>query len=115
MRAGRRGLAPEGGGARGRRAIDEDEVVADRAPEGVGQPPLPPGGAHELDLGPGEVGRRGRAGQARHHRGSHDLLEAGLADHELVGRGPQGTVVQPQAGGGVGLRIRVHDEQAVAP
>src|SRR3954471_4794729 len=112
---GGRRQAVHGQQAERRGAVDEDVVVLGLdVLEGLAQLELSAEGRNELDLGPREVQAGGRHEQVAHGGGLDAVVDGGVVQDHLVHGGLQVPGVQPEAGGGIALRVEIDDEHAKA-
>src|SRR2546425_4634662 len=103
----------QGEEAERRRAVDEDVVIPldDVATELVAQRHLPADGVEQLDLGSGELERRGRDVDLLRLRRPDDRPDRDVRVDEDVGDAPlNGVEVDPQTDGQVCLRVEVETE-----
>src|ERR1019366_6317900 len=100
-----------------RRAVEEDVVegVVRQGFQGVGEPLLPPGDSHQLDLRPGEGDVGGNQVEPGDARGDASFGDGSSENQDVIDGGADVAPGHPQTGGGVGLGIAIDDENSPAP
>ena len=110
----RRDQRVQGEQAQRRGAVQEDVVdvvVAEIAPERLGQPGFPGDGGDQLDLGRGQVDRgRQHPEVVRLGRELHVVGDGRPLDQHLVSARRTRFMIDPEGGRGVALRVEVHDQ-----
>ena len=97
------------------RAIEEDQIVAalDRF-KALAQAKCTVFGAGKLDICASQVLRAGQQPKAVDFSGQNHLFRAAVADQNVIDRMAIVVALETEAGGGIGLRIAV-DEQDLEP
>ena len=106
----------DGQQAEGGRTVQEDEVIqslADPA-ESLLQSGLSRELADQLDLGPGEIDRRGDGVKALDHRVNDRVVHRRLRHEHVIDGRIASLVPDTKASGGISLRIQVYDQDPKA-